>query len=139
MSRPARNALATAFCALTTALAGAGGARADSGATADPPPQTSTPCLERAIVVAYLHHLQDQVMAYWVVPEDTLTDQAVVVRFRLAEDGSLLTYEQISSTSQRVANTVELAMQHSGPFGRIPWDATCIIGRAIDMHFENPY
>jgi hypothetical protein len=106
---------------------------------ADPSPQPPTPCLERPIVVAYLHHLQDQVMAYWIVPEDTLADQTVVVRFRLAEDGSLLTYERVSSTSQRVSNTVELAMQHSGPFGRIPWNATCIVGRGIEMRFENPY
>jgi len=127
------------LCALATGLMGASGIQTDSGTTAETAPQQSTSCLERPIVVAYLLHLEDQVMAYWVVPEDSLTDQAVVVRFRLAEDGSLLTYEQLSSTSQRVANTVELAMQHSGPFGRIPWNATCIIGRGIEMRFENPY
>ena len=128
-----------ALCSLVTGLTGAGGIQTVSGAAAGPAPQQPTSCLERPIVVAYLHHLQDQVMAYWIVPEDTLTDQAVVVRFRLAEDGSLLTYVQLSSTSQRVANTVELAMHNSGPFGRIPWNATCIIGRGIEMRFENPY
>jgi hypothetical protein len=135
----ARLRAATALGVLAAAVTGAGVVRASSEATAGAATSRPTACLERPIVVAYLHHLQDRVMARWVVPEDTPTDQTVVVRFRLAEDGSLLTYAMLSATSQRVANTVELAMQHSGPFGRIPENATCVVGRAIDMRFENPY
>ena len=78
-------------------------------------------------------------MDLWTVPEDSLANQAVVVRFRLAEDGSLLTYKLVSWTSRRIANSVELALAHSRPFGWIPDDATCLVGRSIEMQFENPY
>jgi hypothetical protein len=88
----------------------------------------ASPCLERPIVVAYLHQLQDRVMDRWIVPEDTLANQAVVLRFRLSEDGSLLTYKLVSWTSRRIANSVELAVAHSGPFGSIPENATCLVG-----------
>jgi hypothetical protein len=99
----------------------------------------SLPCFDRAIVVAYLHHLQDRVMEHWVIDEDSLADQRVVVRFRLADDGSLLTYKLVSWTSRRIANAADLAMRHAGPFGPIPDSATCVIGRSIEMQFENPY
>lgn len=95
-------------------------------------------CFDRPIVVAYLHHLQDRVMKHWVVDGDSASDQRVVVRFRLAEDGSLLTYKLVSWTSQRIANAADLAMRHAGPFGPVPESATCVVGRSIEIQFENP-
>lgn len=120
---------------LTACLARAASVQGDGG----PDAPTAPPCLERPIVVAYLHHLQDQVMDRWSLPEDSLANQAVVVRFRLGEDGALLTYKLVSWTSRRIANSVELALAHSRPFGWIPDDATCLVGRSIEMRFENPY
>jgi hypothetical protein len=120
--------------ALAAWLVVASVAKADGARPGERPPQ---PCLERALVVVYLHQLQDHVMERWVVPEDSLADQAVVVRFRLAEDGAFLTYRLLSWTNRRIANGVELALANSGPFGPIPKDATCLIGRAVEMRFEN--
>lgn len=96
-------------------------------------------CFDRPIVVAYLHHLQDQVMWHWAIDDDSAGDQRVIVHFRLAEDGSLLTYKLISWTSRRIADAADLAMRHAGPFGPVPDSATCVIGRSIEMQFENPY
>jgi len=101
-----------------------------------PPPSS---CFDRPIVVAYLHLLQDQVMRRWVIDEDSASDQQVVVHFRLAEDGSLLTYKLVSWTSRRIADAADLAIRHAGPFGPIPESATCVIGRSIEMQFENPF
>lgn len=108
-----------------------GAAAAEAGA--------ATPCLERPIVVVYLDRLQDRVMKYWVVPEDSLLNQTVVVRFRLAADGSFTRTELVSATSSRIANSVELAIRYAGPFGLIPDGARCLVGRSIEMQFENPY
>jgi hypothetical protein len=96
-------------------------------------------CLDRPIVVAYLHHFQDQVMRHWAIDDDSVGDQQVIVHFRLAEDGSLLTYKLVSWTSRRIADAADLAMRHAGPFGPVPDSATCVIGRSIEMQFENPY
>ena len=131
MSRSPQTLLALAAWILFATAAKADGA--------EPGERPAPPCLERALVVVYLHQLQDHVMERWVVPEDSLTDQAVEVRFRLAEDGSLLTYKLVSWTSRRIANAVELAMEQSGPFGPIPETATCLVGREVEMRFENPY
>jgi hypothetical protein len=125
--------------ALAALQAGPGGADAGADPNAEPAARPPAACLERPIVVGYLHHLQDDVMDRWVVPDDTASDQAVVVRFRLAEDGTFLTYKLVSSTSHRLANSVELAVRHAGPFGPVPESATCVIGRPIEMRFENPY
>jgi len=122
-------------CALLAAAA----ALADD---VEPPPShgdPAIPCLERAIVVAYLHHFQDQIMQRWVVPEDSLADQTVVVRFRLEEDGRLKSWKLQSWSNRRLANSVELAFRHAQPALPIPDRAACLIGRAIDIRFENPY
>jgi len=126
-------ALATALVLLGGA---APGARADSAA---PEPDSRPACLERPMVVVYLNHLQDRIMEYWVVPEDSLTDQEVVVRFQLAADGSFMRTQLVSSTNTRIANGVELALRYAGPFGIVPPEAECIIGRPIEIHFQNPY
>jgi hypothetical protein len=131
--RPGRRLPAAALAAW---LVFAAAAKADG---ADPGERPATACLERALVVVYLHQLQDHVMERWIVPEDSLADQTVVVRFRLAEDGSFLTYQLLSWTNRRIANSVELALANSGPFGWIPEDATCLVGRAVEMRFENPH
>ena len=120
---------------LSACLVRAGSAQGDEGSGAPKTP----PCLERPIVVAYLHQLQDQVMDRWSLPEDVPANQVVVIRLRLGEDGALLTYKLVSWTSRRIANSVELALAHSRPFGWIPDDATCLVGRSIEMQFENPY
>jgi len=123
-------------------LALAGTARADAGpeagpvAPADPPPR---PCFERPIVVAYFHHLQDRVMDHWADDGDLVANQRVVVRFRIDERGALLTYKLVSWTSQRVANAADLAIRHAAPFGPVPASATCIVGRAIELQFDNPF
>ena len=127
-------ALTLAACLLRIGSVEAAGAGPDPADAPTPPS-----CLERPVAVVYLHDLQDQVMDRWTVPEDSPANQAVVVRFRLAEDGSLLTYKLVSWTSRRIANAVELAMEQSGPFGPIPETATCLVGREVEMRFENPY
>jgi hypothetical protein len=114
-----------------------GGAQAQGEGRPEAPEAPS--CLERPIVVVYLHRLQDQVMDRWTLPEDIPANQVVVVRLRLGEDGALLTYKLVSWTNRRIANSVELALAHSRPFGWIPDDATCLVGRSIEMQFENPY
>ena len=78
-------------------------------------------------------------MDHWAVDEDSASGQSVVIRFRLAEDGSLLTYKLVSFSSRRVANAADLAVRHAAPFGPVPQNASCIIGRSIEVQFENPY
>lgn len=99
----------------------------------------ATPCLERAAVVAYLHRFQDRIMQYWVIPDDTLSDQTVAVRFRLSGDGYAVAWKLQSWTSHRIANSVELAFRHASSAGPIPEAAACLTDRMIEMHFENPY
>jgi hypothetical protein len=113
--------------------------RADEGQGGPSVVIPSQRCFDRPIVVAYLHYLQDRVMERWVIDEDTASDQRVVVRFRLAENGSLLTYKLISWTSRRTADAADLAVRTAEPFGRVPDSATCIVGRSLDIQFENPY
>jgi hypothetical protein len=74
-----------------------------------------------------------------VVPEDTLGDQSVVVRFRLTDAGQLKSWKLVSWTNRRLANSVELAFQHARLSMSIPERAACLIGRPIDIRFENPY
>ena len=136
MTRAVRSRTLRILC-LACVLAAA--AQADEDAEPHPGGNTTPACLERAVVVAYLHHFQDQVMRRWVLPDDTLADQAVVVRFRLAGDGSLLSWKLRSWTNRRIANSVELAFRHAESAGPIPEPAACLIGRAIEIHFENPY
>ena len=124
---------------LAACLLRAGSAEADGAGASQADSPKAPSCLERPVAVVYLHDLQDQVMDLWTVPEDSPANQAVVVRFRLAEDGSLLTYKLVSWTSRRIAIAVELAVEHSGPFGPIPETATCLVGREVEMRFENPY
>jgi hypothetical protein len=124
---------------LGASLLGALAARAEDVPRAAPDAGDVVPCLERSIVVAYLHILQDRVIDFWGVPEDSLANQEVVVRFRLAETGTLLTYKLVSWTSRRIANSVELAIAHAKPFGPIPEAASCLVGRAVEMRFENPF
>ena len=97
------------------------------------------PCLERAAAVAYLHRFQDQVMLHWVIPEDTISDQTVAVRFRLSKDGNVVAWKLRSWTSRRIANSVELAFRHATSAGPIPEPAACLVDRMVEMHFENPY
>jgi len=98
-----------------------------------------TPCFDRPIVVAYFHHLEDRVMDRWADDGDSAANQRVVVRFRLDERGALMTYKLVSFTSRRVANAADLAIRHASPFGPVPEAATCIVGRSIELQFENPY
>jgi len=127
-------------CALlagvTAAGAGAGTDEIEPTTTRSAP---AIPCLERAIVVAYLHDFQDQIMQRWVVPEDSLSDQTVVVRFRLDADGRMKSWKLRSWSNRRLANSVELAFRHAEPGLPIPDRAACLIGRSIDIRFENPY
>ena len=78
-------------------------------------------------------------MRAWVIPEDTLSDQTIAVRFRLSEDGSVFAWKLRSWTSHRIANSVELAFRHAEPVGPIPASAACLVDRMVEMHFENPY
>jgi len=129
----------TALCVLLAAGVFASQARADTADEAASGELREIPCLERAVVVSYLHRFQDQIMKYWVIPEDTLTDQTIAVRFRLAEDGNVADWKLHSWTSHRVANTVELAFRSATSPGPVPEPAACLIGRMVEMHFENPY
>jgi hypothetical protein len=117
------------------------GTTAHAAEAAEPVPGkiTTIPCFERAAAVAYLHRFQDQIMLYWVIPEDSLSDQTVVVRFRLSEDGNVVAWKLLSWTNHRIANSVELAFRHATSPGPIPEPAICLVNRMVEMHFENPY
>ncbi|MBW2286670.1 MAG: hypothetical protein JRG90_02495 [Deltaproteobacteria bacterium] len=117
------------------------GTAAHAAETAEPVPGkiTTIPCFERAAAVAYLHRFQDQIMLRWVIPEDTISDQMVAVRFRLSEDGNVAAWKLLSWTNRRIANSVELAFRHATSPGPIPEPAICLVDRMVEMHFENPY
>jgi hypothetical protein len=124
---------------LVAAGAFAGAAYAAEGSEAVPVEISAPPCLERAAAVAYLHRFQDQIMQRWAIPEDTLADQTVSVRFRFAEDGNLADWKLHFWSNRRVADSVERAFRHATSAGPIPEPAACLIGRMVEMHFENPY
>jgi hypothetical protein len=132
---PGETLIAGAFWTIAIALTAAADDPAEPAALAAKP----VPCLERPGVVAYLHGFQDSVMSHWVIAEDTLSDQAVVARFRITADGHLSGFELASWTNRRLANSVELAFAHTPPIGPVPELATCVVGRSIEMRFENPY
>ena len=131
--RPAAFVRIAALAWLACVLGASAHAQAPTKDRSDPP------CLERPIVVAYLHALQDQIMQRWVMPEDSLADQTVVVRFEVAQDGRLRSWKLVSTTNRRIANSVELAFDHAEPIGPVPERAACLVDRAIEMRFENPY
>ena len=132
-------ALTTLLRNLFAASSFAAAAHAAGGAESIPGKITETPCLERAAAVAYLHRFQDRIMLSWVLPEDTLSDQRVTVSFRLSEDGNVVAWKFRSWTSRRIANSVELAFRHATSAGPIPEPAACLVGRTVEMQFENPY
>jgi hypothetical protein len=124
---------------LVAASVFAGAASAAESSEAIPVEISAPPCLERAAAVAYLHRFQDQIMQRWVIPGDTLADQTVAVRFRFAEDGKLADWKLHFWSNRRVADSVERAFRHATSAGPIPESAACLIGRLVEMHFENPY
>jgi len=132
-------ARSAAILVILAASVFSGTARADASETPVQSRSATIPCLERAAVVAYLHRFQDRIMQYWVIPQDTLSDQTVAVRFRLSEDVNTTTWKLHSSTSSRIANSVELAFRHATSAGPIPEPAACLVDRRVEMHFENPY
>jgi len=134
-----RGALGKALRLLLAAGVFTTAARADTANETASGDFAEIPCLEKAAVVSYLHRFQDQVMKGWVVPEDTLSDQTIAVRFRFSEDGNVAAWKLHSWTSHRVANSVELAFRSTTSPGPIPESAACLIGRMVEMHFENPY
>jgi hypothetical protein len=134
-----RATLCTLLRMLHVAIALATAAHADEAAEAVPARISTTPCLERAAVVTYLHRFQDQIMLHWVIPQDSLSDQTVTVRFRLSEDGYVGAWKLQSSTNHRIANSVELAFRHATSAGPIPEPAMCLVDRMVEMQFENPY
>ncbi len=118
--------------ALVLALALAGGPPVARGDDLD------RECIELPIVVVYLHHVQDQVLDYWVLPDDSPADHEVVVRLRLAENGALLEHQILSATHARLSRSVDLAVRGAAPFTPRPEGAECLIRRAIITTFRNP-
>lgn len=134
-----RAALCTLLRMLHVAIALTTAAHADEAAEAVPARISTSPCLERAAAVAYLHRFQDQIMLHWVIPQDSLSDQTVTVRFRLSEDGYVVAWKLQSWTNHRIANSVELAFRNATSAGPIPEPAKCLVDRMVEMRFENPY
>lgn len=96
-------------------------------------------CFDRAMVTVYVHHLQDRVMAWWGIPPDTMADREVIVALWLDGEGGLVHHELVSSTNRRLASSVEVALEHAAPFGPVPEEAACLIGKKLVLKFENPH
>jgi hypothetical protein len=95
-------------------------------------------CLSRETVVRYLHGVQDRILDAWKLPPDGLADREVVLRLRIDGDGMLLTYELVSFSDRRLAQSVKYAVMLASPFPPIPSEARCVSGRSIVTTFSNP-
>jgi hypothetical protein len=123
-----------AAIAIVLALVAAAGA---SGR--EPLPEAEpTPCFERAVVVLYLHRLQDRILDHWVLPPDGLANHSVTLRLRLDETGVLLSYELVSRTSSRLEISALRAVAASAPFEPMTEETACLTERAIVSEFSNP-
>lgn len=95
-------------------------------------------CFRRAASTVYLHHVEDRILDAWVLPEDGLANRSVVLRLRVDADGLMRTYELVSFSDGRLAQSVKRAVMLASPFGAVPSDAACLIGRDILTTFGNP-
>jgi outer membrane biosynthesis protein TonB len=117
---------------LLLALAGAPPAAAASSADAD------AACLAQEPVARYLHDVQGRILDAWELPPDGLADREVVLRLRIDADGMLLSYELVSFSDRRLAQSVKYAVMLASPFPPIPSEARCVAGRSIVTTFSNP-
>ena len=107
-------------------------------ARAEPSVPGEVDCFERRESVAYLLAVQDEVLKWWNVPIDTASDQTVVVNLRLAEDGSLTSYELVAWSTRSMAAQIGYALLYAAPFEPMPRAARCLAGRRIRTTFRTP-
>jgi hypothetical protein len=134
-----RHLLATGV-AMASALALAGPARAQVAIDAGEADAggDGLECFRRAASTVYLHHVEDRILDAWALPEDGLANRSVVLRLRIDAEGLLRTYELVSFSDGRLAQSVKRAVMLASPFGPVPGEAACLIGRDILTTFGNP-
>lgn len=134
MSRTCAIALATATLIATSA----GAQVAVDGADADPAAPEGVDCFRHAASTVYLHDVQDRILDAWALPQDGLANRSVVLRLRVDADGMLLSYELVSFSDRRLAQSVKRAVMLASPFAPVPRGAECLVGRDILTTFGNP-
>lgn len=102
-------------------------------------PEADAECLTREPVVRYLEGVQDRILDAWELPPDGLADREVVLRLRIDADGTLLSYELVSFSDRRLAQSVKYAVMLASPFPPIPSEARCARGLPIVTTFSNPH
>jgi hypothetical protein len=95
-------------------------------------------CLLEPVASRYVARVQDRILDGWELPEDGMAGREVEVVLVLAADGSLASARLVASTDTRLARSVAVAILVAQPFGPIPPEASCLVGRPILTTFRNP-
>jgi hypothetical protein len=118
----AATALATTGCSM---FAGSGGAAIDS-------------CLKRSEVHEYLTTLQQKVVDTWAIPDRSVPDEKVSLRFAVQKNGNLSFAQVLNPSNPYLDESAFDALQAAAPFETLSGKTTCIEGKALRVTFAVP-
>ena len=122
------------------AVSGAREAAARSvGMNADSPPPVTAPvaCVDRAESRAYVAAVQERAYSRWTPLVEDPAGNAVI-RFRLDEQGRVLSSEMVSTTSEGLGRSAREALAAGAPYPPMPPEAQCLARLGLLARFETP-
>jgi TonB family protein len=100
--------------------------------------QSTSECLDRPEVRAYLDQVQKRTLDRWILPPGIKADNKVTLRFQLDVAGSALSVSLVRASDNALGASAVDALNAAAPFPPLPSRVRCLARVPITATFSNP-